>query len=154
MHFEIGQGAAAAAWRRIVAASGRAATILRGLTVHGNTTRRKAPQAVTAPRPLRPAIVPASLDELRGPADGVTELPVRLYWSGGSRHFDLADPNQAADLCEAVLDAASSIADVTAYLNADVLARAWPALGMSRAKREAWESRFPSLRRQRLAAAA
>jgi hypothetical protein len=99
-------------------------------------------------------IVPASLDDLRGPASGVVELPVSLYWSAGPRRFDLADPDQAADLCEAVLDAAAAAADLTTYLNAGVLTRAWPVLGMSRAKRAAWENRFPVLRRRRLAAAA
>jgi hypothetical protein len=98
-------------------------------------------------------IVPASLDDLRGPASGVVELPVRLYWSG-SRQFDLADPHQVADMCEAVLDAAATTGDITCYLNAGLLIRAWPVLGMSRLKRDAWESRFPVLRRQRLAEAA
>lgn len=138
--FAVGHGAAGA-WRRAV-------TFLRGLAVP-----RPASRAPGTPRGLRPVIVPASLDDLRGPAAGVVELPVRLYWSG-SRRFDLADPHQAADLCEAVLDTAATAADITGYLNADVLVHAWPALGMSRAKRDAWESRFPVLRRQRLAAAA
>jgi hypothetical protein len=83
----------------------------------------------------------------------VVELPVRLYWSG-CRRFDLADPDQAADLCEAVLDTAATAGDITRWLDAGLLIRSWPALGMSRAKRDAWESRFPVLRRRRLAAAA
>lgn len=98
-------------------------------------------------------VVPTSLDDLRGPASGVVELPVRLYWSG-SREFDLADPHQVADMCEAVLDVAATTGDIAAYLNAGLLIHVWPALGMSRVKRDAWESRFPVLRRQRLAAAA
>jgi hypothetical protein len=138
--FAVGHGAAAA-WRR-------ALSFLRALA-----GRRQAPRAPAGPRRLRPVIVPASLDDLRGPASGIVELPVRLYWSG-SRQFDLADPHQAADLCEAVLDTAATAADITAYLNAGLLISAWPVLGMSRAKRDAWESRFPVLRRQRLAAAA
>jgi hypothetical protein len=144
----VGHGAAAA-WQRarawVRAAGGRRGTA---------AARRQAEQAVAGPRHPRPVIVPASLDDLRGPASGVVELPLRLYWSAGSRRFDLADPHQAADLCEAILDTAATAADITAYLNADLLIRAWPAVGMSRAKRDAWESRFPVLRRQRLAAAA
>lgn len=140
VRFAIGQDAVGA-WQRAMA-------FLRGLT-----RQRKTSRAVATPRPLRPVIVPASLGELRGPASGVVELPVRLYWSG-SREFDLADPHQAADLYEAVLDTASTVADLTAYLDADVLVRVWPVLGMSRAKREAWEGRFPVLRHQRLAAVA
>ncbi|MCL2583523.1 MAG: hypothetical protein FWE35_13845 [Streptosporangiales bacterium] len=107
-----------------------------------------------APATLRPAIVPDTLDDLRGPADGVVELPVRLYWSAGSRRFDLSSPDDAADLCESVLDAASSRSDLVRYLNAGLLIGVWPLLGLSRAKRAAWEDRFPVLRRQRLAAAA
>jgi hypothetical protein len=98
-------------------------------------------------------VVPASLDDLRGPGSGVVELPVHLYWSG-SRRFDLADPHQAAALCDAVLDTAATTEVLAQYLNADVLTRAWPVLGMSRMKRDAWESQFPVLRRRRLAAAA
>ena len=97
--------------------------------------------------------MPASLEDLHGSASGVVELPVRLYWSGSPR-FDLADPDQAADMYEAVLDVAATVEDLASYLNADVLVRVWPVLGMTRAKQNAWESRFPVLRRQRLAAAA
>lgn len=97
--------------------------------------------------------MPVSLEDLHGPVSGVAELPVRLYWSG-SRRFDLADPDQAADMYEAVLDVAATLEDLASYLNADVLIRVWPVLGMTRAKQSAWESRFPVLRRQRLAAVA
>lgn len=138
--FAVGHGAAAG-WQRGLA-------FLRGLA-----GRRPVPQAPASSRRLRPVIVPASLDDLRGPASGIVELPVRLYWSG-SRQFDLGDPHQAVDLCEAVLDTAATAADITTYLNAGLLIRAWPALGLNLAKRDAWESRFPVLRRQRLAAAA
>lgn len=107
-----------------------------------------------APAPLRPVVMPESLDDLRGPASGLVELPVRLYWSAGSRTFDLDSRHEAADLYEAVLDVASSRADLARYLNAGLLVQVWPVLGMSRAKRAAWENRFPVLREQRLAAAA
>jgi hypothetical protein len=120
--------------------------------LHGLAPRQQAMQA-SAPRHLRPVVVPASLDDLCGPASGVVELPVRLYWSG-SRKFDLTDQHQVADMCEAVLDVAATSGDITAYLNAGLLIHVWPVLGMSRAKRDAWESQFPVLRRQRLAAAA
>jgi hypothetical protein len=98
-------------------------------------------------------IVPGSLDDLQGPASGVVELPVRLSWSG-SRRFDLADLDQAADMYEAVLDVATTVDDLVSYLNADLLVRVWPVLGLARAKQGTWEGRFPVLRRQRLAAAA
>lgn len=140
LRFTAGHGAAAARQRALA--------FLRGVA-----GRRPARQAPATRERVRPVIIPASLDDLNGPAAGVVELPVRLYWSG-SRQFDLADPYQAADLCEAVLDTAATADDLSAYLNADLLIGAWPVLGMSRAKRDAWESRFPVLRGQRLAAAA
>jgi hypothetical protein len=135
------RGRALIAWRRGLSRLSRLAA------------RVNAAPAATA-RPIRPVIVPARLDDLRGPASGVEELPVRLYWSAGSRQFDLANPDQVTALCEAVIDSATAIGDITRYLNADLLVRAWPALGMDRVKRDAWESRFPVLRRQRLGAAA
>ena len=98
--------------------------------------------------------MPETLEDLRGPATGVVELPVRLYWSAGSRSFDLTSRHEAADMYEAVLGAASSREDLVRYLDAELLVRVWPVLGMSRAKRAAWESQFPVLRRQRLAVAA
>jgi hypothetical protein len=102
---------------------------------------------------MRPVIVPGRLDDLRGPGSGMVELPVHLYWSG-SRQFDLADPHQAAALCDAVLDTAATADVLARYLNADLLIQAWPVLGMNRVKRDAWERRFPVLRQRRLAAAA
>ncbi|MGH7733576.1 MAG: hypothetical protein ACREOE_07735, partial [Gemmatimonadales bacterium] len=98
--------------------------------------------------------MPETLDDLHGPASGPVELPVRLYWSAGSRTFDLDSRHEAADMYEAVLDAAGSRADLAHYLNAGLLVQVWPVLGMNRAKRAAWENRFPVLRQQRLAAAA
>ena len=104
-------------------------------------------------RRLRPVIVPSSLDDLCGPASGLVELPVEVYWSG-SPQFDLADPHEAAAMCDAVLDTAATVDVLARYLNADVLMRVWPVLGMERAKRDEWERRFPELRRHRLGAAA
>lgn len=98
--------------------------------------------------------LPETLEDLRGPVDGVVELPVRLYYSAGSRSFDLSSPDETADLYEAVMDKASSAGDLVRYLNPGLLIQVWALLGMERDKRSAWESRFPVLRRQRLAAAA
>jgi hypothetical protein len=141
----------AAAWPRALAClPGRAIRWAAARVRAENTPAVPAPVAGT----IRPAVRPETLEDLRGPASGVVELPVRLYWSAGSRSFDLTNRYEAADMYEAVLDAASSREDLVRYLDADLLVRVWPVLGMSRAKRAAWESQFPVLRRQRLAAAA
>jgi hypothetical protein len=141
----------AAAWLRALAC-------LPGRAVHRAAARVRAAEMPAARVPvagtIRPAVLPETLADLRGPASGVVELPVRLYWSAGSRSFDLAVAHEAADMYEAVLDAASSREDLVRYLDTDLLIRVWPVLGMSRAKRAAWESKFPVLRRQRLAVAA
>ncbi|MGH3167421.1 MAG: hypothetical protein ACRDN0_16210 [Trebonia sp.] len=101
-----------------------------------------------AARRARPVPVPAALADLRGP-DGVLELPPRLYWSGGSAggRFDLTDPDQAALAYESVLETARGLGDITAHLNAGLLAALWPAiaLGMRTATRRAWETSFPGL---------
>lgn len=115
--------------------------------------RRQRAAQPAAPASLRPVVLPETLDDLRGPASGLVELPVRLYWSAGSRTFDLDNRHEAADMYEAVLDVASSRADLVRYLNARLLIQVWPVLGMNRAKRAAWEERFPVLLQQRLAAA-
>lgn len=104
-------------------------------------------------RALRPPVVPADLSALEGPGSGLIELPVRLCWSEDDRHFDLDDRDDRVLMCEYVLDA-GSLADVCHWLNADILAEAWPELAVDKAKAFAWEDRFPLLRRRRLAAAA
>jgi hypothetical protein len=72
--------------------------------------------------------------------------PRRLWWSGAEGTvFDLGDRGQAAELYEAVLDAARAYHDITDYLAADLLVRLWPELGMRRATRQAWEEAHPVL---------
>lgn len=129
----------AAPWRRALAS-------LRALAA-----RRKSAKA--PPRRLRPAIVPGSLDDLKGPRSGVVELPLTLFWSLPDRRFDLGDRCRAVDMYLAVLDAARDTADLAAYLNRDLLADLWPDLHLTRAKRAPWEARFSELRPGAAAAA-
>lgn len=103
-------------------------------------------QPATKPRQLRPIIVPASLNELHGPSSGRVTPPRRLWWSGEEgTAFDLADRDQAAELYEAVLEAARAYHDITDYLDAGLLVELWPELGMRRATRQAWEAAHPVL---------
>lgn len=94
---------------------------------------------------LRPVVVAADLSELRGPASGLVELPQRLFWSGPGRVFDLADPDRALEMYEAVFDAARSEADLAEYLNAELLTRLWPELTLAPRVRRAWEAAHPRL---------
>lgn len=97
-------------------------------------------------RQLRPIVVPASLIELHGPSTGTVTPPRRLWWSGEEdTEFDLGNRAQAAELYEAVLEAARTYQDITDHLNAELLIGLWPDLGMRRATRQAWEAAHPIL---------
>src|SRR6266702_576869 len=104
-------------------------------------------------RPGRPALVAGSLADLRGPARGVVELPLRLFWSAPGHAFDLDQPSMVQAMYEAVLREASRPGDLTSYLNGEVLVAVWPELYLPKGLRRAWEDRHPALRAARLAAA-
>jgi hypothetical protein len=91
--------------------------------------------------------VAADLAGLHGPGEGTLEVPRRLYWSGDEDcgSVDLADPAQVAAAYAAILNVAATEDDLSTYLNATLLARLWPYLGMSLARRRAWEARNPEL---------
>jgi hypothetical protein len=105
------------------------------------------------PRRVRRAVEVPALDDLRGPREGTLTVPRRLYWSGDERYgtVDLGDENEAALAYESIIDAAHFTGELTEYLNAELLARVWPTLGVDRGRRQAWESRNPSLAAQRAA---
>jgi len=113
------------------------------------SARRAAYQA----RPGRAALVAASLADLAGPAHGVVELPLRLFWSAPDRTFDLDQPSMLRALYETVLREASRPDDLTSYLNGEILVAVWPDLFLPRGVRRAWEDRHPELRAARLTAA-
>ena len=104
-------------------------------------------------RPGRAGLVAASLADLRGPAHGVVELPLRLFWSAPDRTFDLGQPSMLQAMYEAVLREASRPGDLASYLNGEVLVAVWPELFLPKGLRRAWEDRHPALRAARLAAA-
>jgi hypothetical protein len=109
-----------------------------------------APAAVAGggvPRQIRRAVKVPALADLRGPRGGTLTVPRRLYWSGGERcgTVDLSDENEVALAYESIIDAAHLTGELTEYLNAELLARVWPTLGVDRARRQAWESRNASL---------
>jgi hypothetical protein len=105
-----------------------------------------ATQPATKPRQLRPIVVPASLDELHGPSSGLVIPPRRLWWSGEEGiALDLGNRGQAAELYEAVFEAAWTYHDVTDHLDAELLVALWPELGMRRATRQVWEDAHPVL---------
>jgi hypothetical protein len=111
-----------------------------------STDASAAAQPATKPRQLRPIVVPVSLDELHGPSSGLVTPPRRLWWSGEEGvAFDLSNRGHAAELYEAVLEAARTYHDITDHLDAGLLVELWPELGMRRATRQAWEAAHPIL---------
>lgn len=91
-----------------------------------------------------PYVVPSSLESLDGPAAGVVELPTRLDW-GADRAYDLAEAADAIALYSKVISEASTEADLTQYLNHDVLVALWPRLQLPRRCAALWAMAFPQL---------
>lgn len=100
----------------------------------------------------KPIIVPDRLEILRGPTEGVVDLPRHLKWSGNSR-YDLAQPGRMRDLYRAVLNEAASTEDLATYLDRESLIRLWPSIWLPAPVRRAWEERFPALQHVRRSAA-
>jgi hypothetical protein len=97
-------------------------------------------------RPGRRVLVALDLADLQGPVSGTVELPLRLFWSGVGRTFDLADPGTRQWVYETVLQGASRPEDLTRFLNGDTLVALWPQLLRPRGVRVAWEDEHPVLR--------
>jgi hypothetical protein len=104
-------------------------------------------------RPGRRALVALSLADLRGPVTGSVELPLRLFWSGAGRTFDLGDQGTRQWVYETVLQEASRPEDLTAFLDGKMLIALWPKLFVPKGVRRAWEDEHPVLRTAAAAAA-
>ena len=94
------------------------------------------------------------LADLRGPVTGRVELPLRLFWSGTDRTFDVGDPGTRQWVYETVLQQASRPEDLTAFLNGQALVALWPKLFVPRGVRRAWEDEHQVLRAASFSAAA
>jgi hypothetical protein len=97
-------------------------------------------------RPGRGVVVAPSLADLQGPTEGMVELPLWLFWSCPGHVFDLGDRDMRSWLYETVLREASSLQDLTAYLDGDTLIALWPDLFLPKGVRQAWEDTHPLLR--------
>jgi len=144
------------AGRALEAAAASLRNALRALdTLAGQASAPAAPGArrgAYEARPGRAALVAARLADLAGPVHGVVELPLRLFWSGPDRTFDLDQPSMLRALYETVLREASRPDDLTRYLNGEALVAVWPELFLPKGVRRAWEEQHPELRAARLAA--
>jgi hypothetical protein len=105
-------------------------------------------------RPGRRVLVALNLADLQGPATGTVELPLRLFWSGDGRTFDLGNPGTLQWVYETVLQEASRPEDLTAFLDGKTLIALWPKLFVPKGVRRAWEDEHPVLRTAAALAAA
>ena len=87
--------------------------------------------------------VPARLDDLAGPEEGVLHLPATVHW-GPDPSVDLAYWDDVAKAYEATLRE-GSVSEIQALLNPVVLRRWWSRLFLPVRIRHAWEARFPEL---------
>ncbi|MEU1465306.1 hypothetical protein ABZ467_32485 [Streptomyces sp. NPDC005727] len=89
--------------------------------------------------------LPESLEELRGPIEGVVELPLHVAWSGMTS-YDLGKPRQRMGLYRTVLHEGLRD-DLPRFLNRDLLLQMWPVLRtlVGRTVRSVWEEAFPQL---------
>ena len=111
----------------------------------------RSPRAPYQARPGRRAVVIDDLGELRGPTNGVVELPNRLFWQP-DRHVNLDRPPLLAWMYETVLREAALVEELRTWLDGPTLIRLWPELFVPREVRRAWEERHPVLRAQDVAA--
>jgi hypothetical protein len=70
--------------------------------------------------------LPASLDELHGPAQGIVVLPRHLAWPG-LREFDLSDDRLRRSLYGIVITQGRRN-DMARFINARLLRQDWPLL--------------------------
>ena len=94
-------------------------------------------------RPGRGVVVAASLAELRGPTEGVVELPIWLFWQP-DRRFDMSEPAVARWMYQTVLREAARPEDL-GYLNGELLVKMWPELCLPPGVRQAWVEQHPAL---------
>ncbi|MEV7691666.1 hypothetical protein ACFW1F_18240 [Streptomyces bungoensis] len=97
--------------------------------------------------------LPQSLEQLRGPMEGVVELPLHVAWSGMTS-YDLGKPRQRMGLYRTVLHEGLHD-DLPRFLNRDLLLQMWPVLRtlVGRTVRSVWEEGFPQLAARSRAAA-
>lgn len=94
-------------------------------------------------RDLVPYEAPASLDALRGPALGMVELPITVYW-GPRAVFDLENVGERRMAYRALVRE-GTLEVQEALLNADLVRATWPDLVLPDRCRRLWEERFPEL---------
>jgi hypothetical protein len=91
-----------------------------------------------------PYVVPESLDLLTGPRSGIVELPIPIDWSP-KHSYDLGDPDDRVSMYTTVISEASTVAELSRFLNKDLLIELWPQLRLPRYCVRRWHTAFPQL---------
>lgn len=94
-------------------------------------------------RDVIPYEVPSSLSALRGPHDGMLEVPIIVHW-GPSRVFDLGEAGQRRMVYQALVREGTPQVQ-EALLNETLLRQEWAGLILPERCRALWEERFPEL---------
>ena len=100
----------------------------------------------------RPYVVSDHLDDLNGPVSGTVTLNRRLDWSGRAQ-YDLDNPRRLASMYETVLREATTVDDLSQWLDGPTLAQLWARLVLPPQVRQLWESKHPALAAAHRAAA-
>lgn len=90
-----------------------------------------------------PYDTPSSLHALRGPSNGVVELPLSVHW-GPQHTYDLDDPSDLESAYQALVREGTTDLQEE-LLNERLLRGAWRDLVLPARCRLVWESRFPEL---------
>lgn len=109
--------------------------------------RRTSPEPPADYQPYgdrKPYVVAETLAALRGPTNGTVTLPRHLDWSGHAE-YDLNRAARVASMYKVVLTEASTVEDLHAWLDAELLRRLWPTLWLPPQLRQRWEEAFPEL---------
>lgn len=93
-------------------------------------------------------LVPDALEDLKGPASGIVELPIHLDW-GPDRRYDVTDDGSCAVLYQLTLQNSGSVDEMAGIVNAGRLVGLWPSMRLPGRCRQAWETAFPQLPKHR-----
>lgn len=95
-------------------------------------------------RDIKPYETPSAIEDLRGPAGGVLELPHSIYW-GPDRTVDLDTQAGIRKTYQAALREGTAQEQMQ-ILNREVLLTNWSELALPDRVRSLWEEQFPELR--------
>ena len=89
-------------------------------------------------------LVIQDLDDLRGPATGMLELPQMIHW-GPIKVCDVSDGGHRRIAYQEILREAANGDDLASLLNKDLLIQDWPLLMLPLRLRAGWEKVHPDL---------